>query len=175
MPNGPSYYRARYYDSSVGRFNSEDPIAFNGEINFYRYAHNGPVDNSDPLGLTTYNGFPADLEVQMRNAVNEALSKLRSHCRYSSCNGVDGPKVADAIENATFIYKPKQKDCGFVGPASFVGFRHQVGIGPSAFTPDCCSLASTIAHEAVHLTKGNDDKAYDLEEKCFGCKRPVKQ
>src|SRR6266403_3641692 len=104
-----SHYRARYYDQNVGRFTSEDPIAFNGGINFYRYVRNSPIDNSDPTGLTTYKGFPADLEAQIRNAVDEALKKLRNPCPSGGCAGADGSKVANAIENATFIYKPKQK------------------------------------------------------------------
>lgn len=48
----PSYYRARYYDPSVGRFLGEDPIAFNGGLNFYRYAYNSPAGLADPLGLS---------------------------------------------------------------------------------------------------------------------------
>jgi len=30
-----SYYRARYYDPAAGRFLSEDPVEFQGGINFY--------------------------------------------------------------------------------------------------------------------------------------------
>jgi len=44
------YYRARYYDSSVGRFISEDPIGINGGINFYAFVGNSPVDLVDPSG-----------------------------------------------------------------------------------------------------------------------------
>ena len=29
------YYRARYYDPAAGRFLSEDPVEFQGGINFY--------------------------------------------------------------------------------------------------------------------------------------------
>jgi RHS repeat-associated protein len=46
------YYRARYYDPSMGRFLSEDPEAFRaGPTNFYPYVGNEPVQWSDPLGL----------------------------------------------------------------------------------------------------------------------------
>jgi len=48
----PSYYRARYYDPSAGRFTSEDPINFDGGINFYSYALNDPVLFNDPMGLS---------------------------------------------------------------------------------------------------------------------------
>jgi RHS repeat-associated protein len=44
-------YRARYYDQSIGRFVSEDPIGFRGGIDFYRYVNNSPVNFMDPSGL----------------------------------------------------------------------------------------------------------------------------
>jgi RHS repeat-associated protein len=49
---GLRYYRARYYDSNVGRFISEDPIRFGGgSADFYSYAYNSPILYGDPLGL----------------------------------------------------------------------------------------------------------------------------
>ena len=44
-------YRARYYDQSVGRFNSEAPIRFKGGIDFYRYVGNNPITRTDPDGM----------------------------------------------------------------------------------------------------------------------------
>jgi len=47
-----SYYRARYYDPSAGRFVSEDPIGLNqGSSNYYAYAVNSPLMFVDPEGL----------------------------------------------------------------------------------------------------------------------------
>jgi len=43
-------YRARYYDPTVGRFNSEDPVGFSADINFYGYVSNNPIDFIDPTG-----------------------------------------------------------------------------------------------------------------------------
>jgi uncharacterized protein RhaS with RHS repeats len=37
------YYRARYYDPTNGRFQSEDPIAFAGGRNSYRFVRNSPI------------------------------------------------------------------------------------------------------------------------------------
>ena len=46
------YYRARYYDPTLGRFISKDPIEFMaGDFNFYRYVGNDPVNYTDPSGL----------------------------------------------------------------------------------------------------------------------------
>jgi len=47
-----SYYRARYYDSSSGRFLSEDPIQFGGGVDFYSYVLNRPTQFTDPAGLS---------------------------------------------------------------------------------------------------------------------------
>ena len=45
------YYRARYYDQSISRFVSEDPIGLAGGINQYEYAGGDPVNANDPSGL----------------------------------------------------------------------------------------------------------------------------
>jgi RHS repeat-associated protein len=49
---GTYEYRTRYFDQNSGRFISEDPITFDGGINFYRYAQNNPALFTDPMGLS---------------------------------------------------------------------------------------------------------------------------
>ena len=55
------YYRARYYDPSVGRFLSEDSLRFERGPNFYSYVGNNPTNWVDPIGhgcyLRTPTGF----------------------------------------------------------------------------------------------------------------------
>ena len=48
---GLYYYRARYYDSKIGRFLAGDPIQFYGGTNFYAYTQNNPVLLVNPEGL----------------------------------------------------------------------------------------------------------------------------
>lgn len=49
---GLYYYRARYYNASLQRFISEDPIGFaGGDVNLYAYAGNRPTMGRDPFGL----------------------------------------------------------------------------------------------------------------------------
>lgn len=55
-----SYYRARYYDSALGRFISEDPLSLSAGLNFYRYVDNRPTLFNDPFGLSKNTGKPAD-------------------------------------------------------------------------------------------------------------------
>jgi RHS repeat-associated protein len=45
-------YRARQYQPELGRFLQPDPMEFGaGDYNLYRYCHNDPVNNADPMGL----------------------------------------------------------------------------------------------------------------------------
>jgi RHS repeat-associated protein len=50
---GLYFYRAKYYDSTAGRFLNEDPIRFGGGANFYRYVFNNPARLTDSNGLSS--------------------------------------------------------------------------------------------------------------------------
>jgi RHS repeat-associated protein len=54
---GLYYVRTRWYDASMGRFISEDPIGLAGGINNYAYAANDPVNQGDPTGLCYRGGW----------------------------------------------------------------------------------------------------------------------
>jgi RHS repeat-associated protein len=63
------YYRARYYDHSVGRFLSEGPLKLNGVLkNIYGYVLNNPVRYTDPCGLSAQD--VQNIENQSRNDIN---------------------------------------------------------------------------------------------------------
>ena len=44
------FLRARYYDLSIGRFISRDPIGYVAGPNLYKYCQNNPVNRRDPSG-----------------------------------------------------------------------------------------------------------------------------
>ncbi len=49
---GLYYFRARYYDPTLQRFISTDPLGFGGgDTNLYAFVHNDRINFSDPLGL----------------------------------------------------------------------------------------------------------------------------
>jgi RHS repeat-associated protein len=47
---GLYYYRARYYDATIGTFVGRDPIGYRGGINLYEYCGDDPLDGTDPYG-----------------------------------------------------------------------------------------------------------------------------
>lgn len=49
---GLVYYRARYYDPTVGVFTQKDPARLRGGMNRYAYIGGHPVNSVDPMGLT---------------------------------------------------------------------------------------------------------------------------
>jgi RHS repeat-associated protein len=50
---GLYYFRARYYNPDLGRFQSEDPIGLTGgDYNISRYVVNNPINHNDPIGLS---------------------------------------------------------------------------------------------------------------------------
>lgn len=73
LETGLYYYRARYYDPSVGRFITQDPISFaGGDANLYRYVSNQPVIATDPSGLTevVFSAAATAYDLQLAEAVN---------------------------------------------------------------------------------------------------------
>ncbi|MGB2591246.1 MAG: RHS repeat-associated core domain-containing protein [Candidatus Acidiferrum sp.] len=74
MPEYPqaSYYRARYYDASAGRFIREDPMGFYAGINKYAYVRNNPMRLRDPRGM-----WPWDHYYQADQLTNQTDSDLQ--------------------------------------------------------------------------------------------------
>jgi len=57
--NGLVYMRARYYNPRIMRFLNQDPIGFQGGLNWFAAFDNNPVSNVDPLGLCSGNSSSA--------------------------------------------------------------------------------------------------------------------
>ena len=54
--SGLVYMRARYYNPRLMRFLNQDPIGFEGGMNWYAFVGNNPVERVDPNGLY-FNGY----------------------------------------------------------------------------------------------------------------------
>ena len=51
----------RWYDPTLGRFLSRDPIGYGGGANLYGYCDDDPVNAADPSGLYPGTGDPREL------------------------------------------------------------------------------------------------------------------
>jgi RHS repeat-associated protein len=49
--SGLNYFYHRYYNPTLGRFISEDPVGFNGGDEFYTFTRSNPLNAIDPFGL----------------------------------------------------------------------------------------------------------------------------
>jgi RHS repeat-associated protein len=80
------YYRARYYDPTLGAFITPDPIGFlGGDMNLHRYVGN------DPVNFVDYSGFEG-LSVtgvlsSVKESICDAVSSLSGFSTPSASNG----------------------------------------------------------------------------------------
>ena len=79
--SGLYYYRARYYDPMVGRFNSADPIGLFGGMNLYRYVSNNPAGLKDVWGLEPGQPFPSP-DLAAIDAIDCVCKKAKKKLRF---------------------------------------------------------------------------------------------
>ena len=128
---GMVYLRARYYDPSIGRFISEDPIR--DGYNWYVYCGNNPVMFVDPWGLAGSTRFVIGDSVRFRDnpgldsSTYELLSK-NAEVDYTGnkTDIIDGHKWAEVKYNGTqgwvaADYLGTEPAGGFIGPKQFIG------------------------------------------------------
>lgn len=90
---GLYYYRDRYYNPTIGRFISEDPVGWaSGQTNAYAYVNGNPVQLNDPFGLGS-TGTPGNNQAQnkqVRDIVRElGLSKGQRRELHDAITGQD--------------------------------------------------------------------------------------
>ncbi len=146
---GLFYYRARYYDPGLGRFVGEDPIGLNsGDVNFYEYADNSPMNFVDPLGNQI---IPAG------DAASWQIAKTYL------CNSAAACAVINQLENTHDVFVLNISDEYGVdqayGPWKAFWNPHRglcVGNGPQ-------SPAIQLLHELVHLAQLKQGKSFSTK------------
>jgi RHS repeat-associated protein len=96
---GVYFYRARYYNPTLQRFISEDPIEFAGGFNLYAFVANSPIGYVDPTGLSARGHDPSSGPASPNN-----------NDKNDDNNNKDKPKCGNqdqynqAAQNAVFAY-----------------------------------------------------------------------
>jgi RHS repeat-associated protein len=126
---GQYYYRARYYDQTMGRFVNEDPAGFDAGENFYAYVKNEPIDFFDPYGLKCSTRI-----VLVTSYADRGLTSGQGGKPIEAGLGV----VAEANRQNPLIYpygcsvtvSSNPDPFGLPGPwPSYVGIIHDTGAG----------------------------------------------
>jgi RHS repeat-associated protein len=106
------YYRNRYYNPTLNRFISQDPMGLAGGMNSYAYASGDPISNIDPFGLASCGFFDCpSLPQGVVNAsagIGDALL-LDQGARLRGLLGIDG-----GVDTCSASYKGGQV-AGFIG------------------------------------------------------------
>lgn len=135
---GLYYYRARYYDPKIGRFISEDPIGFNGGINYYAYAANNPASWSDPSGLKVTNNSDCTIFVKPEET-GDAIPLGPGQVHPDQQDGIAVPESHPGqvykTRNYTDVVVNKGGDVSSSGPISWI-LNIRAGWMPKGWRPD---------------------------------------
>ena len=85
-----SYYRARYYDPTSGRFMNEDPTEFKGGIDFYSYVGGRPNNLVDGLGLDGHTWGPITIYTNQQGMTSTQIAAERAHEKQHRCDFWNG-------------------------------------------------------------------------------------
>ncbi|MGB0384669.1 MAG: RHS repeat domain-containing protein [Ardenticatenaceae bacterium] len=98
--NGLQFMRARFYDESIGRFITEDPIGLvGGDANLYTYAGNNPLSKIDPRG-TFWSWVSGAIIGGVISAGSYLLDTLWAENNDFTWGGLFGSTVSGALTGA---------------------------------------------------------------------------
>jgi uncharacterized protein RhaS with RHS repeats len=121
--------QARYYDPVIGRFYSNDPVGFTGDVtsfNRYSYVGNNPYKYTDPDGKNRL------LVIIAKAAGNSLRKNIRGAKKFLRDNGVMAPVPTGPPVHLSENDVPVSSDEG-----SFD--TEHVGSNPSVGEPNSCS------------------------------------
>jgi RHS repeat-associated protein len=168
-PTLPSYYRARYYDPSSGRFQSEDRFRWAENGNFYSYVRNRPLYFRDPSGwLSIGPGFSPQCLADLLNAIQILKQRAKST---PCCNNffasqglhmpldtmIDSPLFTVNFDPNGNVGKNEKGTFAYTNP----GNSFDINVTPLGCGTGPTHLAQDLAHELAHLSLGHASEYYN--------------
>ena len=148
---GLYYFNARWYDASLGRFVTQDPIR--DGVNWYAYCENNPLKFVDPTGLELV--LAEGTGRKERELYNQAVDYLRS--------SESGEKLFDKIEQSSTVFKVEVK----AGRSSYYPKDKTVTWNPYSgldIDGELQSSAIGLAHELGHARQDDLGLIPEYEE-----------
>jgi RHS repeat-associated protein len=108
--SGVMHYRARSFDSQIGRFLQVDPLRRNVVLQHYIYSINRPSDFTDPFGLQA--GPPSDQEVESKAEKAERMRKENEQLKKDLDKDKKEPKEKDPCSDPDDIKKATEGGSG---------------------------------------------------------------
>ncbi len=102
IETGLYYYRARFYDPTLGKFIQRDPIGFGDGTNQYEYVGSNPVKFVDPSGLASvsFSKHSGYFNKRLQGAVGQAIVLAHVDFVCNACRSRNG-RMRYKIENVT--------------------------------------------------------------------------
>jgi RHS repeat-associated protein len=130
--SGLTYLRARYYDPTIGRFTSKDPMSGTtsnpASQNGYNYANDDPINLSDPLGLA------------------------------ASCSGKTPPSISSSVVKVQYINQLMKVNNQTYSSDPNADLYYKLQSGGAAFASASYKFATSRAVNAA----GNANDAYQV-------------
>jgi len=167
---GLHYMRNRWYDPSLGRFLSKDPIGYAGGSNLYSYCGGDPINFSDPSGLDEEGPEDCPNEIlyrEMKARSDRYWQKHMSDWNKKYQQGLELAKKFVASERPDLASYYEAAASAHGEPGSFlldlVGAQMRTSFDTSTiyvspetmnnmFTPEF--IAKNLLHEGNHIKRG---------------------
>jgi RHS repeat-associated protein len=161
---GQYFDNARWYESSAGRFLTQDPIGFAaGDSDLYRYTGNSPINACDRSG----DDDAADRQLLLKT-LNASLGIMQNYTAQMSADQLKAFKQAERVVKAQLVIFSTAAE-GMVAESqnTNLGFKFNINLLPTLNSPTAAQeMAIRLMHEGTHRTQ-KGGTLLEQEMQCF--------